>query len=61
MASRSHITCWNDKGRSEQLPITQPRPFALATIRVVMNPGGSPTSSVPSMSKLTSVTIKGPA
>ena len=34
--------------------------FALATIGIVMNPGGSPTSSVPSMSKLTSVTITGP-
>ena len=61
MASRSHITRWNDKGRSEQVPITHPRSFALATIWIVMNPGGSPTSSVPSMSKLTSVTIEGPA
>src|SRR5687767_12656463 len=57
MASRSQTTRWCDSGRSEQLPITQPRCRAPATICIVMNPGGSPTSSVPSMSKLTSVTI----
>src|SRR5258706_9971974 len=47
-------------GRSEQLPITYPRLLASRTIGMVMMPGGSPISSVPSMSKLTRVRVVSP-
>src|SRR5262249_51112971 len=54
------IARWALMGRSEQLPITTPFAWALLTISMVRIPGGSPTSKVPSMSKLIRITTSVP-
>ena len=55
-----HIRFWLLMRRSEQLPTRYPRPLARRTMFMVMLPGGSPTSNVPSMSKLMSLANYGP-
>src|SRR5436189_189317 len=54
MPCLSHMLfCWLTV-RSEQLPMMYPSSRACRTRAMVMMPGGSPVSSVPSMSKLMS-------
>ena len=51
---------WALMGRSEQLPIQNPCFGTLFTMAIVSTPGGSPTSRVPSISKLIRITMSGP-
>src|SRR5262245_50185995 len=57
IACCSQMSRWKLSGRSEQLPMRYPNCLAWRTMCRVTMPGGSPTSSVPSMSKLMSVVM----
>ena len=48
---------WALMGRSEQLPIQHPCCWTRFTMAMVSTPGGSPTSKVPSISKLIRITM----
>src|SRR5580693_465997 len=57
MPACCQIARCSESVRSDALPMTYPRAFTSATWAKVMGPGGSPASSVPSMSKLTRISL----
>src|SRR5215471_20272274 len=60
MLCRAQMARWALMGRSEQLPIQKPCFCTRFTMAMVRTPGGSPTSKVPSISKLIRITMSGP-